>query len=103
MIQSLKQTNFQKVEHEINRLQDYDPQTVKKMFQYQSKVRLKNDLLEDNVRKEYKSGICDPQRIVAKVEKTKNKNLAADRLRTKLELAKAFEVVDKLIGSHGKS
>jgi hypothetical protein len=32
----------------------------------------------------------------------KNKNLATDRLRTKLELAKAFEVVDKLIGTHGK-
>lgn len=32
MIQSLKQTNFQRVEHEINRLQDYDPETVKKMF-----------------------------------------------------------------------
>lgn len=30
------------------------------MFQYQSKVRLKNDLLEVNVKKEYKSGICDP-------------------------------------------
>lgn len=52
------------------------------------------------MRKEYKSGICDPQRTVAKVEIGKNKNLAADRLRTKLELAKCFEVVDKLMGSH---
>jgi len=34
MIQSLKQTNFEKIENEIGRLQDYDPHTVKKMFQY---------------------------------------------------------------------
>jgi hypothetical protein len=46
---------------------------MERMFKYNTKVKLKNDLLEFDVRKEYKSGICDPQRIVAKVEKAKNK------------------------------
>ena len=42
------------------------------MFKYNQKTNLKKELLEIVVREEYKSGICDPQRVVATVEKKKN-------------------------------
>tara|TARA_B110000305_G_C18892692_1_gene382618 strand:+ start:327 stop:521 length:195 start_codon:yes stop_codon:yes gene_type:complete len=55
--------------------------------------------LENQIIKEYKSGICDPQRLVAKAEKKTNKMLRAQRVEVKHEFIRANHEMMKL-GMH---
>jgi ribosomal protein L33 len=67
-----------------------------KMFKYKLNEGVLQDLLEGTVRDEYKKGVSDPTRLVARYEKTTNKRLKAERIEVKKEMIKANQVIEQL-------
>ena len=53
-------------------------------------------MLEGTIRDEYKEGMSDPTRMVARYEKKTNKRLRAERQDVKREMIKANHVLEKL-------
>jgi hypothetical protein len=73
-----------------------DPGPAHKMYTWRKNEGILQDLLEGTIRDEYKKGMSDPTRMVARYEKSKNKRLRAERQEVKKEIIKANHVLEQL-------
>ena len=73
-----------------------DPDPALKMYTWRKNEGLLQDILEGTIRDEYKEGMSDPTRMVARYEKKTNKRLRAERQDVKREMIKANHVLEKL-------
>ena len=96
LIEGLKVDEIIRTEQIIHEISWLEPGPLQRMFVHKEKETLAQDLLEGKIRDEYRSGVTDPTRMVAKYEKSQNKKLRIQRQEVKRELIKTNYVMGKL-------
>ena len=95
MLNLLYNQNSKSVESQISELAGSTLVNFQAQLLKDQKTSLKLRLMQQNVLHEYKSGICDPTRIVAKQEKGPNKQLMKQRLEVKKLINRAYNTSAK--------
>ena len=88
--------NIFKTEQSVYDIHEMDPGPAQKMYTWRKNEGLLQDLLEGTIRDEYRKGMSDPTRLVARYEKSTNKRLRAERQEVKIEMIRANHVLEKL-------
>ena len=71
----MKVESIFKTEKSVEEIHEMMPEPAEKMYTWKKKEGVLQDLLEGTIRDEYRIGLSDPTRMVARYEKSKNKRL----------------------------